>query len=169
MDKEKLMEKLLVGSEVVANGCREWRGGKTDYGYGRVRLDKTKKRRAHRMMWMLINGEISEHQFVLHKCDNRLCINPEHLMLGNQSDNMTDMVKKGRHKKGEGHSHAKLNDEKVREIRRLAKVGQRLVDIAEVMEISPSTIHSIVNYKAWKHVADEPKPKVGLFGKRTLT
>ncbi len=68
-------------------------------GYGRYRLDggrKAPKIKAHRAAWTITHGEIPEGMLVLHKCDNPPCVNPEHLFLGTQADNMKDMCRKGR-------------------------------------------------------------------------
>ncbi len=73
------------------SGCVLW--GKTFFenGYGRY-----KDKRAHRVSWELTNGVIPNNLLVLHRCDVRNCINPNHLFLGTQYDNMQDMIKKGR-------------------------------------------------------------------------
>lgn len=64
-------------------------------GYGRIRVDG-KSWLAHRFSWVLANGPIPEGMYVCHRCDNPPCINPEHLFLGTQTDNMRDMAAKGR-------------------------------------------------------------------------
>lgn len=73
------------------NGCWEWAGAKTDNGYGAYM-----RYRAHRYSFILFNGDITDGLLVLHKCDNPPCVNPSHLFLGTQSDNIKDCVSKGR-------------------------------------------------------------------------
>lgn len=76
-------------------GCIEWLGSRDENGYGRVHCGGT-PRLAHRVAWELENGPIPSGLCVLHGCDNPPCINPSHMFLGTQADNMRDMVKKGR-------------------------------------------------------------------------
>jgi hypothetical protein len=76
--------------------CWLWTASKTHQGYGYFRFDGT-MRKAHRMSWLLANGEIPDEMFVCHTCDNPSCVNPEHLWLGNNQDNMDDMNIKSRH------------------------------------------------------------------------
>jgi len=71
-----------------SNGCWEWLGG-TNKGYGAVSHEGSMKL-AHRVAWRLLNGGIPSGVLVLHKCDNRRCVNPEHLYLGSYSDNNLD-------------------------------------------------------------------------------
>lgn len=77
--------------------CWMWTGTKAPTGYGCLTFSK-KIRLAHRLSWELYHGQIPGGLFVLHKCDNRICVNPNHLFLGTQRDNMLDMIKKGRSK-----------------------------------------------------------------------
>ena len=78
-----------------ADGCWEWIGRTNAYGYGIFTRGHTEKILAHRMAWMLMRGDTKE-LFCLHRCDNRRCVNPAHLFLGTQSDNLKDMWRKGR-------------------------------------------------------------------------
>lgn len=105
-------------------GCWLWTGCKHSTGYGRFGLSTGNIEYAHRAAWLLFRGPITEGLFVLHRCDVRLCVNPEHLFLGTQLDNMRDASAKGRIKPGaatfasdETHQAAKLSDAQVREIR----------------------------------------------------
>ena len=82
------------------SGCWEWTAGRDGHGYGKFYLHG-KDIGAHRASWEIHNGKIPEAEgyhgmCVLHKCDNPLCINPSHLWLGTNLDNMRDRDKKGR-------------------------------------------------------------------------
>lgn len=80
------------------DGCWEWTGSFTTTGYGSF-YDK-KMYRAHRFSWVLFNGDIPDGLHVCHTCDNRKCVNPEHLFLGTNMDNLNDRQNKGRQAKG---------------------------------------------------------------------
>jgi len=97
---ERIMSNIKIDNIL---GCWNWIGTKASHGYGLLRYnDKTQ--RAHRVSYKTFVGPIENNLYVLHKCDNKLCINPSHLFLGSQQDNIDDMHKKGRsyfQKKGE--------------------------------------------------------------------
>jgi len=76
--------------------CWEWTGKLLSNGYGYFA-----KGLAHRYAWSLINGEIPKGMYVMHSCDNRKCINPEHLSIGTPKENTQDMVRKKRYVKSE--------------------------------------------------------------------
>lgn len=81
------------------HSCWEWVGNKNYSGYGTYN-----KQRAHRLVYKLLNGEIPNGMHILHKCDNRACVRPEHLYAGTHTDNMKDKVNKGRdHNKSKTH------------------------------------------------------------------
>ncbi len=99
-------------------GCWLWMGCCTNDGYGRFSLNK-KAVFAHRASYFIHKGKIINGKNVLHKCDNPYCVNPDHLFLGTRSENMQDMILKGRqylNLKGKCPA-AKLSDDNVREIR----------------------------------------------------
>lgn len=88
-------------------------------GYGEIQVEGHHQT-AHRVSWEIHFGAIPDGLMVLHKCDVRHCVRPDHLFLGTTDDNMADMVRKGR-STHDGHPPLKLSDEQVREIRSLAK------------------------------------------------
>ena len=95
----------------IVNGCWEWQGKINESGYGSFQeREKGKKKdlRAHRESYRIFIGDIPQGLYVLHKCDNPACCNPDHLFLGTHSDNMQDMLKKGRENYPRGKNHYKI-------------------------------------------------------------
>src|SRR5689334_9258304 len=110
---------------------------------------------AHRYSWELHYGNIPEGLKVLHKCDNRACVNPNHLFLGTSQQNMDDMMAKGRANPpiGERSGTARLNSKSVLEIRAMYKTGNyTYADLAKLFDVVAATIGDIVRGKIWKHL-----------------
>lgn len=93
--EERFKDKYTVSD----NGCWEWTGALGSDGYGRLKVNN-KMILSHRFSYELYKGEIINGLVVCHQCDNRKCVNPNHLWLGTQRDNMIDCVLKGRHRNG---------------------------------------------------------------------
>ena len=128
------------------SSCWLWTAGKFPDGYGVFQLDGAQ--RAHRVAYMLEHGHYPEN-LCLHHCDNRLCVNPEHLYDGTYSDNAVDREMRGRGKKNRG--RAKLNFELAEEIREKYATGttsQR--KLAAEYGVAQVTIHEVVNGITWK-------------------
>jgi hypothetical protein len=146
---DRFMEKVEIDP---VSGCWNWKG-RTTRSYGQIRTGKTMTR-AHRASWLLFRGKIDNDLYVCHKCDNTLCVNPDHLFLGTQTDNMQDMMSKGRGRKATGTSHpnAKLSDDKVKEIFDLFDSGVTRKEIAAKFGVSYSLIKQLIRGELWKHV-----------------
>lgn len=149
MTPERIRGHVIVDS----NGCWIWKGGKNPRGYGNVRWTGTTKT-AHRVSWEAHHGPIPKGLNVLHKCDVRACVNPEHLWLGTHQDNMTDMSRKGRvvcrPHRGEEHYNAKLTEADIVTIRSLKL---KLKEVAAMFDISEASVSLIRRRLHWKHVA----------------
>jgi HNH endonuclease len=138
-------------------GCLEWTAGTTPKGYGTIYADG-KMDLAHRVSFRLNGGLLDKGPYVLHKCDNPSCINPEHLFSGTQLHNVQDAIQKGRHYKGgprghslcgEEHPKAKLVAEDVVFIR---KSSLKQIELAKKYSVSPMTIWGIKHHLTWKTV-----------------
>lgn len=154
-----------------SNGCWEWLD-KVDFdGYGRFTVgslvDNTKKCvRAHRFSYELSNGSIPKGLLVCHKCDNRKCVNPDHLFLGTQKDNVNDAIAKNRFVfntkyltpdkfcfySGERNPQAKLSNEDVVEIRNLSASGWSTKSLSHKFNVSTYTITEVVRKKRFRNV-----------------
>lgn len=135
--------------------CWIWTGTKHKLGYGQFCVGK-KTWKTHRLSWLLNNGFLPETMDVLHTCDNPPCVNPEHLWIGTHSENMRDMIGKGRrvYAVGSKAPRAKLTEEGVLSIRKLYKRSNfTFADLADLFKVSRSTIQHILHRKTWKHIA----------------
>lgn len=134
--------------------CWIWKGtiAKKSAGYGRFSLGYSGIG-AHRLSYLMHHGNISKGMNVLHKCDNPICVNPEHLFLGSYSDNARDMNSKNRNVKGMTSGMAKLDDEAIKEIRNWylgCGITQR--ELADLYGVDQTCISAIILNKTWKHI-----------------
>lgn len=144
-------------------GCWLWTGGKTEKGYGRVHLGRLHYKPAHRLAWETAHGAIPDGLGVLHKCDVRNCVNPDHLFLGTNADNTADMVAKGRNRAmdpfitaGTKHWQHKLTEDDVVSIRRRIRAGEKGAHLALEFGVSNATVSEAKNGRLWDHVNDRP-------------
>ena len=132
--------------------CWNWTASKIR-GYGQMSKGKNKSPyRAHRLSWMINRGEIKDNLHVLHHCDNPSCVNPNHLFLGTQQDNMKDMVSKNRQQRvsAEKATGSKLTWKNVNSIRsEYENGGVSMKDLAIKYGVWRATISSVLRNKSW--------------------
>lgn len=149
----KSVEATFWANVEKSEDCWLWTGSQVAAGYGVLPIDG-KLYFAHRLSYVLANGEIPHGMLVCHSCDNRLCVNPDHLWLGTQLENMRDKARKGRAgntnpKFGEQHHFSKVTEDDVRAIR-ASNESQKV--LAERFNISKSAVSAIKIRKTWKHL-----------------
>lgn len=159
----------------VVGECWEWRGRKDKDGYGKLRHAR-REWRAHRLVFALTIGS-PDGLCVLHRCDNPACVRPDHLFLGTNLENIADRVAKGRscagpthpayknsdlarskwaHRKsvchGKAHWSAKLDEEKVRQLRELRRGGMSQRALAARYSVTRNAVRSVLSGRSWRHV-----------------
>lgn len=134
------------------SGCWIWTAALDSKGYGLAWLFR-RCLKAHRLSWVMHNRPLKEGEYVLHKCDNRSCVNPDHLFVGSLADNARDCRDKGRSaiRRGIACNTAKLTPEKVLEIRRSPLNSCQL---ARKFGVRHSSIWNIRHGRSWKHLQD---------------
>lgn len=166
MTPQERAESIEARSHPEPNtGCSLWLGATNAKGYGIVGSGRGSAL-AHRLAWTLFRGPIPDGLLVLHRCDMRCCVNPVHLFLGTQVDNMADMKAKGRAAKGDATGtrkhpecvrrgsaspRAKLSETDLPAIRRRRDAGEYIHTIAADYGVHPSVICRILTGKTWKH------------------
>ena len=137
------------------SSCWEWTAGKTKFGYGTFN-NGSGSRLAHRVSWVIENGPVPDGKLVCHTCDNPSCVNPKHLFVGTQSDNVCDMWAKGRGGAGalpgiENH-RSKICDKDVVAIRARLDSGEYQRVIAKDYGLTQSNVSHIATGKTWSHI-----------------
>ena len=151
MLSEKELERFM--SKVDKTGsCWLWTACVGNHGYGCFSLNN-KTKTAHKLAYVQYTGEVPEGLFVLHECDNRKCVNPDHLFLGTNQDNVDDMLNKNRSLKGSDHSQAKLNNNQVLGIIKLSQHIPRK-ELADIYKVGVRVIGDILNGVTWTHLTN---------------
>ena len=146
---ERFLAKFTIGDK---NECWNWKAALDKRGYGAFTYNES-RRCAHRYSYEFYKEEIPDGLCVCHTCDNPSCVNPNHLFLGTQKDNLQDMTQKGRRTCGEDSHYAKLTENDVRQIRKLYATGKYTREQLSIMyDVSKGQIRRIVLYKLWKHI-----------------
>jgi hypothetical protein len=140
-----------------SDGCWLWAASLDKRGYGQFAAGSrtTRDRRiakAHRLAWEYTFGPIPDGMHVCHRCDVRHCVNPAHLFLGTNSDNIADRVAKGRSPQGESRWNAKLTEGDVRECVRMFDSGAGDTEVARRFRVRRETVRQIRRGRTWRHV-----------------
>lgn len=128
--------------------CWLWTGTRSPRGYGKI-VFRGQHWRAHRVSWVLANGEIPDGLFVCHKCDTPACVRPEHLFLGTPRDNMLDAVAKNRAHVGVLNGRATVGQDEVTEMFILHRAGWLQSEIGARFSLSQVHVGRILNGEAW--------------------
>lgn len=155
--KKNIVNRFFTKLSFGSSECWYWDGCIDDVGYGRLgKYDGENK--AHRISWKLFNGEIPDGMKILHKCDIKNCVNPDHLFLGTQQDNIKDMVLKGRDKFGTGcagekNPMSRLTEKKVLSMREKYSMGGiSYKSIAKLFNVSTMTAYRAITKRLWRNV-----------------
>lgn len=140
-------------------GCWLWMAAGNRHGYGRLGTAGRGSRRmlAHVISWTIHKGPVPEGMVVCHRCDVPWCVNPGHLFVATQADNLRDMFAKGRARppRGERHCKSKLTEADVKEMFRLDSMGVTRTDIARRFGVASVTASHVLTRRIWKHITTE--------------
>lgn len=138
----------LLHNTTLRGECMEWNGAKDRYGYPAGGVGGIiKGYLLHREVFRMLNGYLPE--VVMHTCDNRACVNPEHLQAGTHVENVADKVAKRRQARGEHNGNAKLSSSEVAEMRALHKAGYSYKTLQSKFNVARATVWRVTSGKNW--------------------
>jgi hypothetical protein len=142
------LEKFKKNYSIDENGCWNWNGNLNYAGYGRICSKYLPEYFAHRLMWILANGPVPENLQICHRCNNRKCINPEHLYAGTAAENGHDRIGKNQKRKI---SRKRKNTRRIFEgdkekILELFRSGKTKKEISKIYKLTPGYVGRIIKY-----------------------
>lgn len=162
LEYQEILRKKIISNSTRDGSCLIWNGPyRKNFPHGIICcLYKGKKGsyQAHRISYSVFVEEIPENLFVLHKCDRPECVEPSHLHLGTQKDNIREMRERNRAndhlkgKKGIDHHNCKLSYEEILEIIKMKEDGMIYSEISKHFQVSQEQISNICRNKSWKHI-----------------
>lgn len=154
------LEEAFWSKVEKTEGCWQWTGA-TSRGYGRLSY-QSETISAHRFSYRLHGGTLTKGMFVCHRCDNPLCMNPDHLFLGTSRDTSTcrgaahwQNASPEKRRTGARHHASKLSPKKVREMRSLYANGETVKGIAKQYGVDARTTYAVLRGETWKHVLEK--------------
>jgi hypothetical protein len=165
MHSNSVLDRLMKKVEKRQDGCWIWNGAKTGnteraYGVISIKSVRVAPMLVHRVVYESRFGPVPDGLDVCHSCDNRLCVNPDHLWTGTRKQNMQDCASKGRHwsqtgkyspPKGSSHPMARINEDDVVEIRKLHSSGKSMAEIGRAFGVTKTSVWQIIRMKNWTH------------------
>lgn len=148
MTPERFWAKVAITAN--PDRCWEWQGCLKSTGYGVVSRNDVQWQ-AHRLAWFYVKGYDSP-LWLLHRCDNPKCVNPNHLYEGTHAQNTRDAVERARYLRSEKHPQAKLTDERVREVKVLLRDGKQPAEVSRVTGVKRERVQSIKDGRNWRYV-----------------
>lgn len=144
--KGQNVEERFWSRVIKTDECWEWMGTTDRKKYGQIKFGQ-KTLTTHRFSYILANGEPPVDKHIMHTCDKPWCVNPAHLIIGNNADNCADKSRKGRtpRKYGECSASSKVSDSDAKEISRRYLGGEDQAKLAECFGISQPNVSRIVN------------------------
>lgn len=154
--RKKTIAKYLTSFKVAPSGCWEWTGNVSARGYGHIcywRGNSYHSTGAHRFFYSYHKRRIKEGMNICHTCDNRLCVNPEHLWEGTQSANVKDMVRKQRGLVGCKNALNRYTEEQIKYVRDKYTAGEATYEqLAKELGCNKGHIGKIIRREMWQHV-----------------
>lgn len=156
--RQRFEQKFTKGSD---SECWIWNAARSDNGYGKIRVSivdefgmlKHFGCYAHRVSYELYVAKIEDGKHVLHTCDNPPCVNPSHLFIGTNTDNILDRMNKGRSTLGSRNKMSKLTEDSVRRIRAMYAAGGMTYQLlADEFGVGAAAILKIIRRQRWKHI-----------------
>lgn len=157
---DQLLSRIFSRVEKQENGCWNWKGAiRGNSGYGAITVSGTTNS-VHRVVYELVFGTIADGMYVCHKCDNKLCVNPDHLFLGTPKDNVVDAVNKkriippigGGFKIGSKAYNASISPDAVLGIKRLLKTGEKQQVIANLFGTKRHVVADIARGRSYFNI-----------------
>lgn len=151
----KKIHKRLLQKSIKNNGCIEFTGKLDKGGYGVISFkngDINRPYRAHRAMFYCVHGFIDDNKLILHSCNNRKCINIDHLRLGTYQDNSDDAINSNRLPRGEKCYHATMTLNDVKAIRKFYKNGETIKNISTLLKLNYCNVWNVAKNKTWRNV-----------------